>query len=374
MSIQRKPHIALVGQMPPTKGGQTTFMLNLMASGLSAEFEFLPYTVTRPPKKNVIENWGYSAVLRGGLPRVAYGILLTIWRLLLFPVFIAVKKIELVQIQASDYQVFWESVAYAIIARLMSRPILFRIGGAFDLFHGNSPVIIKRLIEASLRLPHYLIVQSEFARDYVGRAVKNVDMVILSNWTRDPLVAEIVRPPRENPIFIFSASNEALRKGIHEVLEAARILDGAGSPARFHLVTMAPQLMERTVKLGLGNIVKIEGAVEHERMLEIMRENDVFLLPSHGEGFPNSLIEAMSVGMASIVTPIGAVPEIVADGGALIIEVGDAAGLAAAIERLTSDQRLLKKLGDQALDIVRRKYTAELVLPVLADAYHRLLA
>lgn len=373
LSTKPKPRITLVGQMPPTKGGQTTFMLNLMASYLSADFEFVPYTTTRPPKKNVIENWGYGAVLRGGVPRILHGIGLTIWRLLAFPLFIVVRKIDLVQIQASDYQVFWESVAYALAARLVGRPVLFRIGGAFDIFHGNSPVIIKRLIEAALRLPDCVIVQSQFADDYLGGVVNSLDKIILPNWARDPSVGEIVRPCKENPIFMFSASNEAIRKGVQEVLEAARRLDAAGCPARFHLLAMAPRIIERTLELGLSNVLKIEGPVEHERMLEVMRQNDVFLLPSHGEGFPNSLLEAMSLGMASIVTPVAAVPEIVAEGAALIVEVGDAAGLATAIERLAADPNLRKRLGEQAIRTIRNKYTAQRVLPVLADAYRRLL-
>jgi glycosyltransferase involved in cell wall biosynthesis len=360
--------------MPPTKGGQTTFMLNLIGSYLSADFEFVPYKTTRPPKKNVIKNWGYTAVLRGGVFRVLYGIALAIARLLAFPLFIVLRKIDLVQIQASDYQVFWESVAYAIAGRVVGRPVLFRIGGAFDLFHGNSPAIIRWLIETALRVPHCVIVQSQFAYDYVGRAVKLLGkVIILPNWTRDPVMGEIVRPTRENPIFMFSASNEAIRKGVQEVLEAARRLDAAGCPARFHFLAMAPQLIKRTVQLGLSNLISAEGPVEHERMLELMRQNDVFLLPSHGEGFPNSLIEAMSVGMASIVTPVAAVPEIVADGTALIVQVGDAAGLANAIERLTADPNLRKRLGEQAIRTIRNKYTAQRVLPVLADAYRRLL-
>jgi hypothetical protein len=47
----------------------TTFMLNFMASSLNEEFEFVPYTVSRLPKKDVIANYGYGAILRGGIMR-----------------------------------------------------------------------------------------------------------------------------------------------------------------------------------------------------------------------------------------------------------------------------------------------------------------
>ena len=120
--------------MPPTKGGITTFMLNLMASYLNEQFEFVPYTTTRPPKRDVIDNWGYAAVLRGGPVRIFQGILLTVGRLISFPYFVISRRIDLVQIQASDYQVFWEGVVYAILARVVGRPVLLRIGGSSTCF------------------------------------------------------------------------------------------------------------------------------------------------------------------------------------------------------------------------------------------------
>ena len=86
----------------------------------------------------------------------------------------------------------------------------------------------------------------------------------------------------------------------------------------------------------------------------------MFLLPSHGEGFPNSLVEAMAAGMASVVTPVGAVPEMVADGGALVIPVGDAGALASAIERLAADPEVRRRLGKEAQRAVSARYTPPL--------------
>lgn len=368
-----RPRIMLVGQMPPTKGGITTFMLNLMASYLAKDFEFIPYSVSRPPKKNVIDNWGYGAVLRGGLGRILYGIALTIYHLFLFPFVLAIQKIDLVQIQASDYQVFWEAIAYVLLARMLGRPVLLRIGGAFDLFHGGSPPGIKRIIAMSLRLPQYVIVQSRFAYSYVKAIGRTTGTVILPNWTEERIVARVPPRSKEHPIFLFIASNEARRKGVEEVLDAMCRLDAMGSSARFHLVALVPQLIERIEKMKPGNVAALEGMLAHKRLLEIMRSADVFLLPSHGEGFPNSLIEAMAAGMASIVTPVAAVPEIVAEGGAIIIPVGDAEALAAAIDKLTTNPDLRQKLGSDAQAIIQRKFTPEKTLSALAEAYWHLL-
>jgi glycosyltransferase involved in cell wall biosynthesis len=369
----QRPRILLIGPMPPTKGGITTFMLNLMASYLKEHFEFVPYTTTRPPKRDVIDNWGYGAVLRGGPVRILQGILMTIGRFIAFPYVVFSRRIDLVQIHASDYQVFWEGVVYAILARAVGRPALLRLGGSFDLFYGGSPRLVQRWITAALRIPQCIIAQSQFAYDYLRRAGRTGEIVVLPNWIRDADLTPKTPTEASHPSCLFIASNEARRKGIEEVVEAMRQLDASGSPARFHLVAMTPSLAERVGSLRLSNIHAMEGPAEHTRVLELMRRADVFLLPSHGEGFPNSLVEAMAAGMACVVTPVGAVPEMVADGGALVIPVGDAARLRSAIEQLAADPQLRRRLSEEAQRSVRARYTPSSALPALSDAYRQML-
>ena len=368
-----RPRVLLVGPMPPTKGGVTTFMLNLMASYLRRDFEFVTFTTSRPPKRNVIDNWGYGAVLRGGVRRMLIGILITLWHLLKFPFVVVGRRITLVQIQASDYYVFFEAALYAVMARLLGRPVLFRLGGAFDIFYAGSSPLMRRVISAVLNVPQVVIAQSQFASGCIRRAGRRGPIVVLSNWSQDANNVEVFRTATTMPVFLFVAGTEARRKGIEQVLAAAEKLQQGGSPARFHFLAMTPMLMERATSLGLANIRAIEGPASHSRVLELMRACDVFLLPSHGEGFPNALIEAMTAGMAAIVTPVGAVPEIVADGGALTVPVGDVEALAAAIDRLARDGAFRSRLSHEARATVLARYTEAQALPPLAETYRNVL-
>jgi glycosyltransferase involved in cell wall biosynthesis len=136
---------------------------------------------------------------------------------------------------------------------------------------------------------------------------------------------------------------------------------------------MTPSLADRVNALHLSNIHALEGPSEHNRLLELMRKAEVFLLPSRGEGFPNSLVEAMAAGMASVVTPVGAVPEIVADGGAIVVPVRDPGVLCIAIERLVADLELRRRLGGEAHRAVRARYTPSSALPALAETYRCML-
>ncbi len=364
--------VMLVGPMPPTKGGVTTFMMNLMASPLNVEFEFVPFDTSRPPKKNVAENWGYRAVLRGGVRRILWGALVTIWHFFKFPFAVVAGRIDLVQIQASDYQVFWEAALYAGMARILRRPVLFRIGGAFDVFHGEASTVERRLIAAVLRLPNVAIAQSRFASDYLRSAGRSGEIVLLPNWMH-AIDASPPRPPATRPTCLFIAGQEALRKGIEEVLGAVEQLQARGCEVEFQMVGVPPFLQKRIADSGIAGAIRLQDPMEHQRLLALMQRCEIFLLPSHAEGFPNSLVEAMAAGMACVATPVGAVPEMAAEGGLLLVPVGNVSALAHAISQLAASAELRNRLGSQARQTVCAHYVASVALPRLAQTYRKLL-
>jgi glycosyltransferase involved in cell wall biosynthesis len=78
---------------------------------------------------------------------------------------------------------------------------------------------------------------------------------------------------------------------------------------------------------------------------------DVFVLPSRSEGYGNSLIEALSLGLPCVATRVGIAPEVVVDGvSGLLVERGDHEGLAAALGRLAGDPALREALGRRGHD------------------------
>ena len=374
MASERRPRILVVGPFPPTKGGVTTFMLNLTGSFLKDRFDFVPFTTSRPPKKGTLNNYGYAAMFRGGIGRVSSGIGITVWHIFKFPFVLVSGRIDVVQVQASDYQAFWESAAYVWMARRLGKPVVLRIGGAFDIFHAASPspcpAADPRRSEPAPTGDRPI---RHGARHDRGTPDGTGPILVVPNWAENALIRNIKRPARAVSVFLFIAGSDAHRKGVKEVLEAAERLAAKGSAARFHILAAPEVLQRRIAQLNLPNIAVIEGFVPHARVVEVMGEADVLLLPSHGEGVPNTLIEAMACGLPSIVTPVGGVPEIIRDGGAMLVAVKDAQGLAGAIETLTLDAVRRRRMGQAALANLQSRYTAERVLPRLGEAYQGLV-
>jgi glycosyltransferase involved in cell wall biosynthesis len=82
---------------------------------------------------------------------------------------------------------------------------------------------------------------------------------------------------------------------------------------------------------------------------------NLLVLPSHTEGSPNVLLEAMAAGLPIIATDVGGIPEIVTnEKEALLIEKQNPVALARAIERLLGDVNLQSRLGEAA----RRRISA----------------
>lgn len=354
-----RPRVLVVGPWPPTVGGVTSFMLKLVESALANEFEFRRFTTSRPPKKSTVDNWGYGAIFQGGVKRMIAGAAITLWHMLSFPVH-AIRA-DIVQIQASDFLTFWESTYYVLVARALGRPVVLRLGGAFDRFYESSSARMQRWIRRAIRVPDRLIVQSEYWARYVSVLDRKDGIVAVPNWVPESAIDTPVRATG-SVCCLFIAGTEARRKGLEPLLEAAARLPGL----RFRIVAAPADLPP------LPNLDPC-GVLGRSELQTAMKAADIFVLPSFGEGFPNSLIEAMAVGLPAVATPVGAVPEIIRDGeNGLLVPLGDGAALAAALDRLTQDPALRGRMGEAARRTVRDAYCEDKVLDRLRLLYRGL--
>ena len=81
----------------------------------------------------------------------------------------------------------------------------------------------------------------------------------------------------------------------------------------------------------------------------LMTGADLYVLPSHQEGLPVALMEAMSAGLAVVVTAVGGVPGVVTDGvEGFVVAPGDAEALADAVTTVAADEPLRRRLGAAA--------------------------
>lgn len=127
------------------------------------------------------------------------------------------------------------------------------------------------------------------------------------------------------------------------------------------------RLIARTHALGLqANVVFLGDVADPDT---VFRAADVAVLPSHTEGFSNSLIEGMATGLASVATAAGGNTDAIQDGmNGLIVPPHAPAELAAALLRLWRNPALRQQLAASAAITVMSRYS----IRVCADAYDTL--
>jgi glycosyltransferase involved in cell wall biosynthesis len=155
----------------------------------------------------------------------------------------------------------------------------------------------------------------------------------------------------ENPVGLFVGS-VGKRKGVFELLQALHHLKLAGKPAKVIFAGGQEEegeweeLMRRRTELGLENLTEFLGPVQGESLYEQFRRADYFVLPSFAEGLPVVLLEAGSFGLPVIVTPVGAIRDLVKhDVNGVFVQPGEVNEIAAAIDRLRSNPQDRERFG-----------------------------
>lgn len=124
--------------------------------------------------------------------------------------------------------------------------------------------------------------------------------------------------------------------------------------------------------LGIAESVVLAGHVP--RAWRTVAAADVVMLPSQHEGFPNSLIEAMAVGVPVIASDVGGIPDVVQHGvNGVLVRPGDAAALLCAIEKAVSEYDISQRLAVRAKRDVADGYREDSVIDGLEALYRTIL-
>jgi glycosyltransferase involved in cell wall biosynthesis len=202
--------------------------------------------------------------------------------------------------------------------------------------------------------------------------VKPSEVVITGNGVEESFFDAPLNEHRKPYVLYVGRLN--IGKGVEELLQAAQIIlqRCPDLDLRFVLVGQGPllsKLRKLVAEKGLEQYIEFRGhlgADRREELIELYRQASVFVLPSHHEGMPTVLLEAMATGTPAISTAVGGALELVVDGeNALLVPPCDPMRLADAIIRLLTEPELGLKLGRNARNTVKLRYS----WPAISERY-----
>lgn len=165
--------------------------------------------------------------------------------------------------------------------------------------------------------------------------------------------------PRKRPELMLDLAAQLDDEGVIAEFEV-RGPDG-GEYARLN--ARAGQLIAR------GLNVRVGGPIATDQAITFLSQHDIFVLPSVNEPFPMAVLEAMSAGLAVVVTEsCGLAPTLREHGGGLVVG-HDFASLKAAVARLIEDAPYRRSLQEQAVRVVAEIFSMDAVARQLEKSY-----
>ncbi|RMH36373.1 MAG: glycosyltransferase family 1 protein [Gammaproteobacteria bacterium] len=282
------------------------------------------------------------------------------------------------------------SFAGVIAAHNMGVPSIWHVRELFDDMGGemHRPMIGgKALVRQVLRrLPTQIIAVSQVVADNVVGSSTKVKVQVIPNAVSRALLAEALPQSiaRESLGLRTAAKIIGVPGGLRPVkghdffLEAATIVANQNPDCEFVIsgsgTSAYRDYLERQVnRLGLSDKVVFTGRME--TMNVFYSACDVICIPSKSESFGRTAIEAMAMGIPVIGSRVGGLKEIIDDGkNGLLVNYGDVASLASAMDRLLKDTSLRRSLGIEGQRKVELEYSESVYQQRIIDVVNGVLA
>ncbi len=370
-SLKEKPRVLVVGPTG-TPGGSETVTRVILGSPLSEKYDLQHFDITRKHGKEYIGQftlqnayWAlrflakFTLTLRKFRPHIVH-----------FPV-------------ASPKPALLRDWLFAFLTKLFgARLVLHNHAGDFDLRYQERGRFWKYLTRNYLSRSDALICLSPYWKNFFDSLNLPLRTLIIHNPIDPKFLSELDRAERHphEDVRILFVGALCEPKGVPELFQAldhlmstrpnltARLVGHRQFPGQYEKITRLHQSLKHCDRIHLlGERFGAELAQEYKNA-------DIFTLPSHWEGVPMVILEAMSAELPVVATRVGGIPDVVQDGeNGFLVEVKDEEKLCSALARLIDDASLRKQMGAKNREKALREFGIEKFLTHCDNLYQEIL-
>lgn len=238
---------------------------------------------------------------------------------------------------------FPDAVATVAVGKITATPVLMKVHGTdvndYLQARGKRWQILaaarhcRAVMSVSGALRDQLI-QAGIAAGKVEVIYNGVDPTLFHPSERGAACARLGVSAAE-PMLLF-VGNLKLAKGCVDLLEA--FIEIASAHPRLTLVFIGDGearlgMLQRAAECGLADRVRLLGKLDHGLLPDWFAAARLVCLPSHNEGVPNVVLEAMACGVPVVATRVGGIPEVMPEFAGVLVAPRDAPALARALHR-----------------------------------------
>ena len=370
-----KVRVLHVGPLPPPIGGMATFMQGYLRSDVARNFRVFVV------RTDLLGKYRFT-----GLTRRVWNVLNAGVLSLAVLGSILLRRPAIVHVETNSFAGFFEKSFLALLASLLGRKVIMHVhGGLFREFYQDACRLGKWLIRRCLAVNDRVVAATPRMRETfemiglpsekVALLANAVDLPAESIWD----AARRREGASEGPLTVLYLGRISLQKGLIDLVDAAKRVRERFPQARFRIAGL-PSADSEAVRAhvreqALDGTVELAGAVPPAGKAAAFLAADVYVLPSYVEDMPYSLLEAMSYGLPCVATRVGGVPTVIQEGvNGLLVEAGDEAALAGAIERLIGEPDLRRRLGLAARETIEQRFAWKARAAEIGEMYNTLLA
>jgi len=258
------------------------------------------------------------------------------------------KKIKIAHIHtAHDYSFFRKSI-FVRLCKFFKTPVILHLHSpSFALSFKNKSEKQQNNIRKIFKLADKVIVLSQREKEwYLDNIEKRLPLVVY-NGMNDLMTSSDKVSQRRNTILFLGQLGH--RKGTYDLIKAFKKVLENYSDAKLILAGdgEVDECQKLVKSLQMDNSVEFLGWIGLEKKRELLNSSKIFVLPSHQEAFPLTILEAMSTRLPIISTFVGGIPEAIENNiSGLLINAGDIEALSKNILKLLNNNLLCGKIGE----------------------------
>lgn len=248
-------------------------------------------------------------------------------------------------------------------------------------FHGIDYNFLRKHYISRFLLKHlahlYISISRQMQKELVTLGFPENNVVYLPNSIDTNFFTP--KTQKEDNLLLF-VGRISPSKGVHILIKSLRFLK---EPVRLAIIGPPDwdvnyyqnilTIIEKENQKGRHNILYL-GSMEQTELAKWYQKASLFILPSFAEGFPVTILEALSCGTPVIATPVGGIPEVVKNyETGILTSPGDCKALVNAIQYLLEHEDVRLKIAHEGRRHVVQGYSLDVAAETLCKIYTQLI-